>query len=156
MKSDLLASVRYLVPGGEKPIYIASRGGADAALRIGAKFEDREVTIKDARKLKPPASLDLQGFLRVSHTTQVGDFYSLEQDRSVYAAELTELVLAASGGASALMFDHTLRSDSPAIRHQHLSDKTIALRTHQRIVRQPEYAFGSSRLWQRNAKTHNK
>ncbi|MCW8873822.1 MAG: hypothetical protein OQK01_14515, partial [Xanthomonadales bacterium] len=35
--------IRYLLPGAEKPIYIASRGGADAALNIGAEFEERQV-----------------------------------------------------------------------------------------------------------------
>jgi len=30
------AGALYLVPSEEKPVYIASRGGADVALRIGA------------------------------------------------------------------------------------------------------------------------
>ena len=68
------AHIRYLVPDGEKPIYIASRGGADAALKIGAEFEDREVTIHDARQLQSPASLDRQGFTLMPHATGVVDF----------------------------------------------------------------------------------
>ena len=112
------AHIRYLVPGGEKPIYIASRGGADAALKIGAEFEDREVTIRDARQLQPPASLDSQGFTLMPHATGVVDFYALETVRAAYEAEISELVLAASGGYEALVFDHTLRSDSHDIRGQ--------------------------------------
>jgi hypothetical protein len=44
------ATLRYLVPGGEKPVYIASEGGADAQLKINAAFEDRIVAIGDARR----------------------------------------------------------------------------------------------------------
>ena len=112
----VLATIRYLVPSGEKPIYIASRGGADAALHIGAEFEDREVTIHDARQLQPPASLDRQGFTLRPQATQVEDFYALETVRALYEAEITKLALAASGGAEALVFDHTLRSDARDIR----------------------------------------
>lgn len=117
--SGVLADIRYLVPSGEKPIYIASRGGADAALTIGAEFEDREVTIHDARRLHPPACLDEQGFSLLQHGTTVEDFYALAAQQADYEAEITALVLAATNGAEALVFDHTLRSDSRSIRGQH-------------------------------------
>jgi hypothetical protein len=110
------ASLRYLVPTGERPVYIASRGGADAALDIGAEFEQREVTIHDARRLSPPAGLDREGFALVRHHTAVADFYRLEAQRQRYEAEITGLIRAATGGARVVVFDHTLRSDSPAVR----------------------------------------
>jgi hypothetical protein len=113
---NVVARVRYLLPSGEKPIYIASSGGADAAIRIGAEFEDREVTIHDARQLQPSASLDRQGFTLVPHATGVSDFYQMEADQADYEAEISDLVLAASGGDEALVFDHTLRSDSRDVR----------------------------------------
>jgi hypothetical protein len=113
---EVLARIRYLVPGGEKPVYYASRGGADAALHIGAEFEDREVAIHDARQLQPPACLDRQGFTLLRHGTRIRDFYALESARTTYEAEITGLVLAASGAAEAMVFDHTLRSDSRDIR----------------------------------------
>jgi hypothetical protein len=59
--TDVTAKLRYLIPGDSKPVYIASRGGADAALKIGADFEDRAVTIHDARQLARPAELDRDG-----------------------------------------------------------------------------------------------
>ena len=34
------AKIRYLMPDGTRPIYIASDGGANAALNIQAKFEN--------------------------------------------------------------------------------------------------------------------
>lgn len=90
---DLVATIRYLVPGEEKPVYIASTGGADAALRIGAEFEERDVEIHDARLLQPPPDLDRQGFCLLPHATQVEDFYALETVQARYDAEITEQVL---------------------------------------------------------------
>lgn len=110
------AIVRYLVPGEERPVYFASRGGADAALRIGAEFEDRKVTIRNARLLDPPATLDLQGFTLVPHDSAVEDFYSLDTVQSAYEAEISRLVRAATGAAAVRVFDHTLRSDSREVR----------------------------------------
>ena len=117
----LHARIRYLLPGADKPIYIASRGGADAALHIGAEFEDREVLIRDARLLDPVASLDIQGFTMLAHATRIEDFYALESVQPAYDDEITELVLAATGGVEALVFDHTLRSDSREIRGQQIT-----------------------------------
>ena len=110
------AAVRYVVPGAEKPVYFASQGGADAALDIGAEFEEHAVAIHDARRLQPPATLDREGFALLRHPTQVEDFYALNSGRAAYEAEIAELVVAASGGVEALVFDHTLRSDSRDIR----------------------------------------
>jgi hypothetical protein len=70
--SDITATLSYLIATGERPIYIASRGGADAALKIGAEFEEREVIIHDARRLTPAANLDQEGFALREHRTAVG------------------------------------------------------------------------------------
>lgn len=114
--SDVTATLRYLAPGQENPVYIASTGGADAALSIGADFEDREVTIHDARDRDPAPTLEREGFcLRPQHTA-VGNFYELEPQRPAYEAELRALVLQVTGAESALVFDHTLRSDSREVR----------------------------------------
>jgi hypothetical protein len=116
---DVSAVLRYLIFTGERPIYIASTGGADAAMNIGAAFEEREVIIHDARSLSPAASLDREGFSLQEQHTAVSDFYTLKEYQSLYENEITELVLAAAGGTDALVFDHTLRSDSPAVRGLH-------------------------------------
>ena len=73
LNQDVRARIRYLIPGGEKPVYIASEGGADAALNIGAEFEAREVNIRDARQLQSPASLDRQGFTCLLYTSDAAD-----------------------------------------------------------------------------------
>lgn len=125
--SELTATLRYLIPTGKRPVYVASRGGADAALKIGAEFEERQVVIHDARLLNPPASLDREGFTLLPHITEVQDFYQLETCRPNYEAEIIDLVLAASGGSDALVFDHTMRSDSPAVRGRHATRETASV-----------------------------
>lgn len=116
--SDVTATLSYLVATGERPVYFASRGGADAALSIGAQFEERELTIHDARQLIPPTELDREGFALREHRTAVADFYQLEPELALYEAEITDLVLTASGGSEAFVFDHTLRSNSASVRGQ--------------------------------------
>jgi len=69
-----------------------------------------------ARQLEPPADLDRQGFALRTQETKVENFYALEPFRDIYEAEITALVLSVTGAAEALVFDHTLRSDSPDIR----------------------------------------
>ena len=114
MTSDSVQSlVRYLLPSGEKPIYIASQGGEQAQLSINAEFEDRLVTIHNARQLERPANLDREGFALLSHRTEIDDFYTLEDKQSAYEAELRQLLLEATGAIDLMVFDHTLRSDSP-------------------------------------------
>lgn len=112
--TNVSAGVRYLRPGIERPVYIASEGGADAALSIQAEFDDCPVTIHDARNLVPSATLDREGFSLVPHATAIEDFYSM--DSALYDSEVRALVIAATGAESALVFDHTLRSDSANIR----------------------------------------
>jgi hypothetical protein len=77
--SSLKACLRYLRPGIERPIYIASQGGAGAAMNIQAEFDDRPVVIKDARKLQTPPTLDRQGFcLRILSPANVAQKIALE------------------------------------------------------------------------------
>lgn len=109
--------LQYLVPTGEKPVYFASTGGADAQLKVSAEFEAHAVTVYDARQLPSIASLDKQGFALCHHPTAVKDFYSPRDSwQARYEAELKDLILAATGASEIHIFDHTLRSDSSAVR----------------------------------------
>lgn len=109
------ATLQYLVYTGERPIYYASQGGAAAELKVSAEFEPHEVPVHDARQIE--ATLDTQGFVLRPHPTQIADFYA---DRSAwqdqYEAEVSALVLRATGAADIHIFDHTLRSDSSSVR----------------------------------------
>jgi hypothetical protein len=116
MTSQLQAKISYLKPGVERPVYYASTAGADAAMKIGAEFSETEVTITDARELQPAASLDIEGFQLNKHISAVVDFYKLESVQPAYEAEIIALVLQETGASDAMVFDHTLRSDSSSVR----------------------------------------
>ncbi len=106
----------YLIPSREKPIYVASEPGADARLDISARFAPHAVSIHDAREAKPAATLDVEGFALVEHETSVSDFHDAAQVRDVYGRETADLVRRSSGSSHVVVFDHTRRSDSSAIR----------------------------------------
>ncbi len=116
MITTIQTELGYLVPSAEKPIYIASEGGADAQLDISAQFAPHAVTIYDARERKPAPTLDREGFTLVNHDTSVTDFYDDAQVRDVYEREAANLVQQATGASHVLVFDNTRRSDATAIR----------------------------------------
>ena len=112
------ADINYLRPGQARPVYYASQGGADAAIRVGAEFDTHSVTVSDIRLQSQPVTLDQQGFCLLQHRSAITDFYDLEKVRPQYEKEIKALVLGTTGGKEALVFDHTLRSDSAEVRGQ--------------------------------------
>jgi len=106
----------YLVPSTEKPIYIASQGGAGAQLQISAKFAPQAITISDARENTPAPTLDKEGFALVRHRSSVTDFYNDAQIHDIYEREAAALVRDATGASHVVVFDNTRRSDASAIR----------------------------------------
>lgn len=117
MDPTVTTGLRYLVPTGEKPVYFASTGGADAQLVVSAEFEEHAVTVHNARLLPAPATLDDQGFALLRSPTGVYDFYAgCESWQARYEAELRDLVRGATGASDIHIFDHTLRSDSSSVR----------------------------------------
>jgi hypothetical protein len=125
--AELTATLSYLVPGVARPIYIASQGGADAAMDIGAEFEQRHFTMLDGRRATPAPSLDREGFCLVDHAAPVTDFYQLEPEREAYEDSIRALVLDVTGGDRALVFDHTLRSDSRIVRGERTTREPAAV-----------------------------
>ena len=124
---DVTARVRYLVPGEAKPVYWASRPGSDAAMNIAAEFEERDVLVQDARLASPAPVLDRQGFELRAHNSAVADFYAVPESAGKYENELIELVQAVTGAEEALVFDHTLRSDSPRVRGERTTREPAAV-----------------------------
>ena len=125
--APLNATLTYLVPGVERPIYIASQGGADAAMDIGAEFEARSFDVQDGRSASPSPSLDVEGFCLVDHSAPVADFYRLEEELDAYEASIRELVISVTGGSEAQVFDHTLRSDSRDVRGERTTREPAAV-----------------------------
>ena len=116
-ETTVQAPLRYLVYTGEKPIYVASKGGADAQLDIRADFETHSVTLHNARLRSPAPALDQQGFELRRHPTGIADFYD-DRERWIddYEREIEALLLEATGAEAVHIFDHTLRSDSSGVR----------------------------------------
>jgi hypothetical protein len=112
------ALLNYLVDTGEKP---ASYGGVSSAVaeqkRTG-KYVEHKMPIYNGRLLADRLSLDREGFIFVKHETKVKDFYDENEVRSVYYAEIEELVKRTSGAKRVLVFDHTLRSADSATREE--------------------------------------
>lgn len=121
------ATIRYIIPGDEKPVYVASQGGSNAQLDINVDYDDREVVINDARQLDHPATLDLEGFCLHPHSTSITNFYDLESAKSDYEEELRNLVLSVVNADDLLVFDHTLRSNSAEIRGARKTRETASI-----------------------------
>lgn len=68
-----------------------------------------QVTMRDARELHPPASLDALGFALQSWPTKCDDFEDDDAVVATYYGEMMDLVKAASGAERVFIFDHTVR-----------------------------------------------
>jgi len=80
--------------------------------RGGGVRRDRSIQIANARQLAKPPTLDVYGFELQSHRTEVGDFDSEEQIRTVYYPEAEQILRKVTGAEKVVIFDHTLRSSA--------------------------------------------
>lgn len=103
------AMLRYLGDMTERPYFLAYEPPAGVPSR-NTKGNRQTVTIRDARTLVPPPSLDDEGFVLAEHRTAARDLYDDAQIRGVYYPEMERLVRAETGAARVLAFDHNLRS----------------------------------------------
>ena len=110
------ATLTYLVDSGVKPVNYPSVAGEDGVSRWDSRHEDRSVAIHDGRAAAEPFDLDRQGFALVRHDTAVTDFYDDAEIETVYEAEVEKLVKGVTGARRVVVFDHTRRSDSVALR----------------------------------------
>jgi hypothetical protein len=110
------ALINYSVDIGVKP---ASYGGIntfEADKKRTGKYQEYQVPIYDGRAIANDLSLEREGFIFVQHPTKVKDFYDEAELRTVYYAEIEQLVKQTSGAKRVLVFDHTLRSADTAMR----------------------------------------
>ena len=112
------AALTYLVDTGVKPVTYPSVAGEDGVSRWAGRQEEHLVAIHDGRAAAEPFDLDRQGFALVRHDTAVTDFYDDAEIETVYEAEVESLVKAVTGASRVVVFDHTRRSDSVAMREQ--------------------------------------
>lgn len=113
---DVVANLRYLKPAEKRPVYYASSAGVADHHDTGVEFEEHQLLIRDARCLQKAPCLDGAGFALHYHAAQVSDFYQLKSQQAEYEQQLRDLVRSLTGANRVTVFDHTIRSDSAAIR----------------------------------------
>lgn len=104
----VLARMSYVAPAQTRPCSYTFEPPEGEPWE-SAKYDQREVTIHDARASASPPSLEREGFELRHALTAVQDFGNPDEVRSVYYREAAKLALVASGARKAYVFDHLLR-----------------------------------------------
>lgn len=113
------AVVNFVIDTGEPIVTIPSLPGGEGAQNIG-RYEERTVTVEDARPMAAGLSLDREGFALVGHDTAVTDFYDQKQIETIYNPEIEALIKQVTGAKDVVVFDHTLRAGDDDIRREKL------------------------------------
>ena len=117
---DVEAEIKYLIDSGEKRlIYIPSEAGNDDSKWAG-RYEDRVVTIEDARPSEEVFTIDTHGFALVGQTSDVTNFFDDQEITETYETEIVDLFIKHTGAARVHVFDHTRRADSKSTRETKL------------------------------------
>jgi hypothetical protein len=98
-----------------KPVIKMSETHSVTNTRTG-EFRNIPVTMRDARQLAAPASLDREGFALDRFETAVTDFYDEDQITGVYYPEIEAFLKTPTGATSVHIFDHTIRVQDDAKR----------------------------------------
>ena len=113
------APLKYLADAEGVPVYIPSVGGGDATLHEG-RYVMQPVLIHDGRARSEDFSLDREGFVLVTQSTAVGDFYDDNEIAATYESEVRALVRRVTGAERVEIFDHTRRAASLKVQEARL------------------------------------
>jgi hypothetical protein len=105
-------SFNYLVPTGETPVTYLYEPSKSEALRKG-RYAAHSLRVADGRPIAARLSLDTQGFALSRHASTVKSFADEDEIKTVYYPEMERLVKQITGAPRVLVFDHTLRDNSP-------------------------------------------
>ena len=109
------ASLNYLEPSSEKPVYYTYEPPAGTPRSTG-KFVAHSVPIRNAREVVRDLSLDKQGFQLTHQETAVRDFYDQEEVKTAYYPEVERLLEESTGAEKVVIFDHQVRNAELAKR----------------------------------------
>lgn len=109
------AVVNFVVDTGEKVVNVPSTGEGGKSSHIG-QYEEKTVSITDARSLIANLSLDREGFALVPHETNCSDFYDPDVVAKEYNPEIEALIKLQTGATDVVVFDHTVRAGDETIR----------------------------------------
>ena len=101
------AEIDFLAPGGERPFTYAHETPPGAPAPT-ASFSTHVVTIRDVRGGEPPR-LDEHGATLLEQPTRVRRFADEAHVRERYYGESAEIIRAALGADSVVVFDHNVR-----------------------------------------------
>ena len=108
--------LRYLAVGEKRAVIRPSVGGGDRALEEG-DYETKRVKMHDTRNRS--ASLDQEGFMLSHQETEVTDFFSDNEIKSIYEKEVKTLLADITGARRVEIFDHTRRASSIEAQRKH-------------------------------------
>ncbi len=121
------ASLTYCLKKPEKLVYKITEMGEEDPETYDDWYVRHAVPIRDVRPQLPSLSLDREGFVLRNLKTAVRDFYDADQVHSVYDAEVERLILQDTGAEKALIFDHTIRTESEAMQRERKVRETVSL-----------------------------
>jgi hypothetical protein len=104
-----MSTLHYLKRGTEKPARHVAELRPGVAVWNGID-DPREVTIEDARGRAAGFTLDRNGFQLLKAPTEIRDFYSPEEVKSTYYAEVERLLRDTLGANRVFVFDHGVRN----------------------------------------------
>jgi hypothetical protein len=107
----------HYVAAGERP-FLYTYPPPPGEPQRGGRFVTHRFPVADARALGEPPALDREGFALREYPTEVSDFYDEGEIARRYYPEMEALVLAETGAARVLVFDHTWRANSPELRRR--------------------------------------
>jgi hypothetical protein len=108
--------LRYLAATEKSAVIRPSVGGGDNASEEGS-YVTKCVKMHNARDLR--TSLDREGFMLCHQETEVADFYSDNEIKSIYEGEIKTLLMGITGALRVEIFDHTRRASSIETQRQH-------------------------------------
>jgi len=108
-------SFNYLVPTGQKPVTFLYEPSQGEAERRGV-YAARSLPVADGRPIAAGLSLDAEGFALARHASALVSFNDEAAIKRIYYPEMERLVMQVTGAPRVLVFDHTLRANSPAGR----------------------------------------
>lgn len=109
------ATLTYLAAGSTPAVYVASVAGGEVRPHRGT-FDPRPVTIHDGRARAGQLDLAREGFVLVHRPSGVTDLYDDAAIAARYDDEVCALVAELTGAARVVVFDHTRRASSQALR----------------------------------------
>lgn len=102
------AGLNYLRPASERPHSYAYEPPPGTPWENCA-YELRQTAIADARSAQQRPEIEREGFVLCNAPTAVRDFFDVDQIKSIYYREASELALGVTGASRAFVFDHLVR-----------------------------------------------